>query len=94
MRTRRNVELGLLVFAMVIITAYAISAEGALTGKVRPDVWVQPMLLLLVFFGLTLVVRKFARIHKFRAKLNEAFFKALRLGDATQCRNFSTLKKF
>jgi cell division protein FtsW (lipid II flippase) len=59
-RTRRNTELGMLVFAMVVISAFAIAAEGALLGHVRPDVLVQPVLLTGIFVGLSFVVRRFA----------------------------------
>jgi cell division protein FtsW (lipid II flippase) len=58
--TRRNTELGLLVFAMLVISAFAFAAEGALLGHVRPDVWVQPALLTGIFVGLSFVVRRFA----------------------------------
>ncbi len=59
-RNRRNTEVGLLIFAMFVVGAFSVAAEGALLGHVRPDVWIQPVLMTGIFIGLSFVVRKFA----------------------------------
>lgn len=54
---KRGVELALLVFGMVVVTAYAVAAESSLTNHLRPDVLVQPALLLLIFLLMHVVIR-------------------------------------
>lgn len=56
-RTKRNVELALLLFSLVVVAAYAVAAEAGLNSKIRPDVWVQPVLLTLIFLGFHVVIR-------------------------------------
>ncbi len=59
-RNKRNVELTLLVFGMFVVLAYAIAAESGLNQHIRPDVWVQPAILFLIFFGFHLAIRALA----------------------------------
>jgi len=47
----------LLIFGMLVVAAYAAACTVGLTGKVRPDFWVQPLLLFLMFFGMHIVIR-------------------------------------
>jgi cell division protein FtsW (lipid II flippase) len=47
--TRRNVELVLLLLAMVVVGAYSGAVEYALMGKVTGDFWVLPVAVFLVF---------------------------------------------
>ena len=54
---KRTTELGLLLFGMVVVLAYAIAAEGGLNHRVRADVWVQPALLTIFFVAFHFVVR-------------------------------------
>ena len=54
---KRTTELGLLLFGMVVVLAYAVAAEGGLNNHVRPDVWVQPAFLTLIFVAFHFVVR-------------------------------------
>jgi cell division protein FtsW (lipid II flippase) len=56
-KNKRNVELGLLLFGMVVVLAFAVAAEGGLNAKVRPDVWVQPAMLTVLFLGFHMVIR-------------------------------------
>jgi cell division protein FtsW (lipid II flippase) len=56
-KNKRNVELGLLIFAMLVVLAFAAAAEGGLNGKVRLDVWEQPALLFAMFFAFHIVIR-------------------------------------
>lgn len=55
--TKRTTELGLLLFGMFVVLAYAIAAEGGLNKDIRPDVWVQPAILTIVFVAFHFVVR-------------------------------------
>ncbi len=54
---KRGTELFLLIFGMLVVLGYAVSAEIGVTGHVRPDVWVQPILLTLIFLGFHVVIR-------------------------------------
>jgi cell division protein FtsW (lipid II flippase) len=56
-RTRRNVELALLLFAMVLVGLYAGAMEVAVVERVTPDFWVPVALLTLIFVGAHLVIR-------------------------------------
>jgi cell division protein FtsW (lipid II flippase) len=56
-KNKRNVELGLLIFGMFVVLAFAVAAEGGLNARIRPDVWVQPALLAALFIAFHLVIR-------------------------------------
>jgi len=56
-RTRRNVELGLLLFVAGILLVYAAVVEGNAVGEVTPDFWVQTAILGVIFAGAHLGVR-------------------------------------
>jgi cell division protein FtsW (lipid II flippase) len=56
-KNKRNVELGLLIFAMIVVQAFAIAAEGGLNNSIRADVWVQPAMMFAVFFGFHFAIR-------------------------------------
>jgi cell division protein FtsW (lipid II flippase) len=57
---KRNVELGLLIFAQIVVLAFAVAAEGGLNGRIRPDVWVQPAVMAVMFIGFHLTIRVLA----------------------------------
>ena len=59
-KSRRNAELALLLFAMVLVAAYGATVEANLLGTVTVGFWVPAATLSAVFFGLHLVVRFFA----------------------------------
>jgi hypothetical protein len=48
-RTRRNTELALLAFAMLLVTAYAAACEAGQIGEITVDFWVPVALLALIF---------------------------------------------
>jgi cell division protein FtsW (lipid II flippase) len=56
-KNKRNAELFLLIFAMIVVQAFAVAAEGGLNNTIRPDVWVQPAIMFALFFGFHFVVR-------------------------------------
>jgi cell division protein FtsW (lipid II flippase) len=56
-KSRRNAELGLLLFAMALITAYAATVEATMLDAVTPDFWIPAALVSLVFLGLHIVIR-------------------------------------
>ncbi|MET7393130.1 FtsW/RodA/SpoVE family cell cycle protein [Dactylosporangium sp. NPDC005572] len=56
--TRRNTELGLLLFVAVILLVYAAVVEGNAIGEVTPDFWVQ-IAVLAVIFGLAHMAIRF-----------------------------------
>lgn len=56
-RSRRNAELALLLLAMVLVAAYAGTAEASLLETVTADFWVPTAALTAVFLGLHAVVR-------------------------------------
>ena len=56
-RTRRNAELGLLVFAMVLVAIYSATVEGNMLDTVTPDFWVPAAVLGVLFFALHMVIR-------------------------------------
>jgi cell division protein FtsW (lipid II flippase) len=60
LRTKRNVELALLLFAMAVVLGFAMAVDGGLYGKVHGNVWVQPALLTLLFVAFHVVIRIFA----------------------------------
>src|SRR5262249_6885021 len=58
--TRRNVELGLLIFAMALLTVYAGVVEGNTVGTLTRDFWVPVALLSVIFVVANFAVRFFA----------------------------------
>lgn len=56
-RTRRNAELALLLFAMMIVAAYAWTTEANLLDRVTPDFWVPTAILTAFFVALHIVIR-------------------------------------
>ncbi|RZU50962.1 cell elongation-specific peptidoglycan biosynthesis regulator RodA [Krasilnikovia cinnamomea] len=56
-KTRRNAELGLLAFAMLLVAVFAATVEANQLGGVSSSFWVPAALLGLLFLGLHLVVR-------------------------------------
>ncbi|MEJ3742466.1 FtsW/RodA/SpoVE family cell cycle protein [Actinomycetes bacterium KLBMP 9797] len=56
-KVRRNAELGLLVFAMVLIGAYAATVEATMLDTITPDFWIPTALVAGVFLGLHVVIR-------------------------------------
>jgi cell division protein FtsW (lipid II flippase) len=55
--TKRNVELALLIFGMVVVAMYSLAAQSSLTGRFSPDVFVQPILLLIMFIAFHIAIR-------------------------------------
>lgn len=58
--TRRNVELGLLAFAMALVAGYAAAIEVGVAEAVTPDFWVPVAVLAAIFTGAHLAIRFFA----------------------------------
>jgi len=56
-RGRRNAELSLLLFAMLLVAAYAATVEANLLGTVTADFWVPTAILTVVFVGVHLAIR-------------------------------------
>jgi cell division protein FtsW (lipid II flippase) len=56
-RTRRNVELALLVFTMLLVGAYAGATEIGAVEKLTPDFWVPTAMLAVIFFGAHVAIR-------------------------------------
>jgi cell division protein FtsW (lipid II flippase) len=56
-KTRRNAELGLLAFAMVLVAVYGATVEANQLATLTPTFWVPAALLSIPFLGLHLVVR-------------------------------------
>lgn len=59
-RTRRNAELGLLGFAMVLVAIYSATVEANMLDTVTRDFWVPAAILAVLFFALHMVVRVLA----------------------------------
>jgi cell division protein FtsW (lipid II flippase) len=59
-RTRRGVELVLLIFAMVVVLVYSGAVEAGLLDKITPDVWVLVAILFAIFFSVHVAVRYLA----------------------------------
>jgi cell division protein FtsW (lipid II flippase) len=59
-RTRRGTELGLLIFAMLVVLAYSVANEIGLSKDLSPTFWVLPALLFIAFLGFHIVVRRLA----------------------------------
>ena len=60
-KTRRNAELGLLGFAMVLVAVYGATVEANQLSTITKTFWVPAALLSILFLGLHLVVRFTAR---------------------------------
>ncbi len=56
-KNKRNVELALLIFAMLVVQAFAIAAEGGLNNHISGDVWVQPTVTFALFLAFHFVIR-------------------------------------
>lgn len=56
-KTRRNAELGLLVFAMGLVAAFGATVEANQFDEIRPNFWVPAALIGVLFLGLHIVVR-------------------------------------
>jgi cell division protein FtsW (lipid II flippase) len=59
-RTKRNVELALLVFAMSLVVGYAAAVEAGLVGKVTVDFWVPVAMLATIFVVAHFAIRLLA----------------------------------
>ncbi|MFB9234720.1 FtsW/RodA/SpoVE family cell cycle protein, partial [Plantactinospora siamensis] len=57
-QSRRNAELGLLIFALLLVAAYSATVEANVLGTLRPDFWV-PMAVLAGFFLALHVANRF-----------------------------------
>ncbi|GIF11572.1 cell elongation-specific peptidoglycan biosynthesis regulator RodA [Actinoplanes teichomyceticus] len=57
LKTRRNAELGLLAFAMVLVTVFGATVEANKYDKLQPNFWVPAALLSILFLGLHIVIR-------------------------------------
>jgi cell division protein FtsW (lipid II flippase) len=56
-RTRRNVELFLLIFAMLVVGLYAASVQSGMFEEVTPDFWVPVAMVFVIFFGVHIAIR-------------------------------------
>ncbi len=56
-RTPRNTELGLLIFALIIITVYSVAMGYGLEHTLLPDFWVLPAVIAMLFVALHVVLR-------------------------------------
>src|SRR5262245_33626485 len=59
-RTKRNTELALLIFAMLVVTAYSAAVEAGLFKKITPTVAVIPVLMTGAFIAFHIVLRRTA----------------------------------
>jgi cell division protein FtsW (lipid II flippase) len=59
-QTRRNTELGLLIFVMIVVTAYSASVEAGLMQTITPNFWVPVAMLFVLFLGLHIAIRRLA----------------------------------
>jgi cell division protein FtsW (lipid II flippase) len=59
--TRRNLELGLLLFVLVLLALYAAAVEAAAVEKITPDFWVPVAALGVIFFSAHVGIRFLAR---------------------------------
>jgi cell division protein FtsW (lipid II flippase) len=57
MPTRRGVELGLLIFAMIVVLLYSAAVEAGMMRQVTGDVWVPAAILFVIFFGVHIAIR-------------------------------------
>jgi len=56
-RTRRNVELFLLIFAMLVVALYSASVESGMLEEVTPDFWVPVAMVFTIFVGVHIAIR-------------------------------------
>jgi cell division protein FtsW (lipid II flippase) len=56
-RTRRGVELALLIFAMLVVLLYSASVEAGMLEVITGDVWVPVAILFLIFLGVHIAIR-------------------------------------
>jgi cell division protein FtsW (lipid II flippase) len=56
-RTRRGVELMLLLFAMLVVGVYSGAVETGLLGTVTPDFWVPAAIVFAIFVGVHIAIR-------------------------------------
>ncbi|WP_344081647.1 FtsW/RodA/SpoVE family cell cycle protein [Luedemannella helvata] len=56
-RTRRNVELALLIFAMIVVLLFSAAVEAGMMEEVTPDFWVPVGVSFLIFLGMHFVIR-------------------------------------
>lgn len=56
-RTRRGVELAMLIFAMLVVLTYAAAVEAGLLDQITPDFWVPVAILFAIFFGVHVAIR-------------------------------------
>jgi cell division protein FtsW (lipid II flippase) len=56
-RTRRNVELALLIFATVVVLIFSAAVEAGMMQKVTPDFWVPGLVSFLIFLGMHVAIR-------------------------------------
>jgi cell division protein FtsW (lipid II flippase) len=59
-RTRRGVELALLIFAMLVVLVYSAAVETGLLEEITPDFWVPVGILFTIFFSVHVAVRYLA----------------------------------
>jgi cell division protein FtsW (lipid II flippase) len=58
--TRRGAELGLLIFAMIVVGVYSAAVETGQLNVITRDVWVPAAVLFAIFFGVHIAIRKLA----------------------------------
>ena len=56
-RTGRSTELGLLLFAMLVVLIYSAAVEAGLLDKITPDFWVPVAVVFAIFFGVHIAIR-------------------------------------
>ena len=56
-RTRRGVELMLLIFAMLVVLVYSAAVETGMLEVVTPDFWVPVAILFVIFLGVHIAIR-------------------------------------
>jgi len=59
-RTRRGVELALLIFAMLVVLIYSAAVETGLLDQITPDFWIPVAILFAIFFSVHVAVRYLA----------------------------------
>src|SRR6266540_4096516 len=55
--TRRNIELGMLLFSMAVVAVFAGVVEGNMIGSVTPDFWVPTAMLTVIFVAVHMAIR-------------------------------------
>ena len=59
-RTGRGTELGLLIFAMLVVLLYSASVETGLVDKITADFWVQTAIVFAIFIAVHIAIRYLA----------------------------------